>query len=312
LLLTWITSGCATTSEGVSEEELEEWDPRSENVTSLQTVTSSDDVNHHPKYAGSGEILFSSDRDGVMDVWRTSIDGAGGNRQLTDYSKPDIRPGSKPQTGKFTFVSNRGGETGIYMGNYQRPTAMSITELAEPPFAGFATPEVSPDGSQIVYASGRHIWKYDMETGTRTQMVTGHQPSWHPDGNKIIFVRKSGEVGEGIVTAIWMMDPDGTNLTQLKSSGEEAVFLRPSVSPNGEKMCYTRAPIENQDTGELGNRDIWISDIYGSNEIRLTTNPFPDIEPTWIDNSRIAFTSLRPQTDNVEDATWNIWILGTE
>jgi Tol biopolymer transport system component len=302
-------AGCQTTKEGVTQEEFSEWDPRSENVTSLQTVTSGNSINHHPQAAGGGQIIFSSDRDGVMDAWSKSITGGGGTRQLTDYSEPDVRPSPHPNGKEFTFISERGGEAGIFMGHFKKPTATSLTSVSEPPFSGFAAAKVSPDGSTVVYASGRHIWKYDLENSTKTQMVSGHQPSWHPNGEEIIFVRKAGEVGEGITTSIRIMKSDGTNLRQLLSSGKEDVYLRPGISPNGEQICYTRAPIENQSTGELGNKDIWISDINGSNQRRLTTNPFQDIEPTWISNTRVAFTSLRPETDKVEDATWNIWSL---
>lgn len=307
-----LLAGCTTTKEGVTQEELSEWDPRSENVTSLRTVTSGSSLNHHPQYAGGGKILFSSDRNGVMDVWRKSITGGGGTRQLTDYSNPDIRPSPHPNGKEFLFISERGGGTGIFMGHLKKPTATSLSEVSQPPFSGHATPEVSPDGSRIAYASGRHIWIQNLETGTNTQMVSGHQPSWHPNGEEIIFVRKAGEVGEGITTAIWIMNSNGTNLRQLLSSGKEAVYLRPDISPSGEQMCYTRAPIADQSTGELGNKDIWISNTDGSDQRRLTTNPFPDIEPTWISNSRIAFSSLRPETDKIEDATWNIWSLSIE
>jgi len=302
-------TGCTTTKEGVTQEEFSEWDPRSENVTGLRTVTSTSDMNHHPKYTGDGEILFSSDRDGVMDVWRQPITGGGGTRQLTDYSEPDIRPSPHPNGKEFTFISERGGGPGIFIGHFERPTATSLAEVSEPPFAGHATPEVSPDGSRIAYASGRHVWLYNLETNTKTQMVSGHQPSWHPNGKEIIFVRKSGEVGSGITTAIWIMNSDGTNLRQILSAGKKAVFLRPDISPDGEQVTYTRAPVADESTGELGNKDIWVSNTDGSNQRRLTTNPFPDIEPTWTSNTRVAFSSLRPETDKVEDATWNIWSL---
>jgi len=310
-----LLAGCATTreaEEGVTQEELSEWDPRSENVASLRTVTNSGDINHHPQYAGGDQIMFSSDRNGVMDVWRGAATGQGGTRQLTDYSEPDVRPFPHPNGKEFTFISERGGGTGIFMGHFEKPTATSLVEVSEPPFAGFATAEVSPDGSTMVYASGRHVWTYNFETGAKTQIVTGHQPSWHPNGEEIIFVRKAGEVGDGITTAIWIMNSDGTNLRQLLSSGEEAVYLRPDISPDGKQITYSRAPIEDEETGELGNKDIWVSNTDGTNQRRLTTNPFPDIEPTWVGNARIAFSSLRPESDKIEDATWNIWSLSIE
>jgi Tol biopolymer transport system component len=301
--------GCATTEFGVDQGEVDEWDPASENVTSIQSITSADEADYQPKSTTDNKILFSSDRDGDLDVWMTSLDGGGGMDQLTTSSGNDIRPSPHPDNEQFVFISQRREEPEMFMSHVDRPTATALATISEPEFAGFSSPEFSPDGSKIVYASGRHIWVYELETGTRTQMVTGHQPSWHPNGEKIVFVRKAGEVGDGITTSIWMMDSDGTNLTQLISSGEEAAYQYPNISPDSQRIVYTRASVQNDRTGELDEEDIWVADIDGTGATQLTTNPFPDTHPDWLSETRIVFSSARPDTDDIEDAAWNIWSL---
>ncbi len=61
------------------------------------------------------------------------------------------------------------------------------------------------------------------------------------------------------------------------------------------------------DTGRIaftsdrdGNVEIYVMDVDGSNVIRLTNNPTPDLFPVWLpDGSRIAFSSDRDGNDGI-------------
>jgi len=301
--------------------DLSDWDPTSENVTSLRILTENSKIDEDPSPLGDDEILFSSKRQGNMDIWSTGISG-GGVRQLTNYGGPDRHPSPHPNGKEYTFISDRGGDIAYYLGSTEKPLATKLTDVSEPEDFGYSPGRISPDGSTMVYVSGRHIWTYDIETDRSTQLITGFFPSWYPDGDKIVFVRKN-ESDSGLNTSIWSMNKDGTGLTQIVSSNKESLIMQPDVSPDGERIAYVKATLEIND-GLMGggdeilnnvrggsqykNPDIFISNTDGSSTVRLTTNPFFDIEPRWISNQRIIFTSSRPKSKD-EESNWNLWTL---
>jgi Tol biopolymer transport system component len=86
---------------------------------------------------------------------------------------------------------------------------------------------------------------------------------------------------------IYVMDPDGSNPVQLTSGvGDE---IDPVWSPDGTKIAFEAwIPVGND-----GNREIFVMNADGSNQVNITTWPFgDDREPTWSpDGTRIAYTS---------------------
>lgn len=305
---------------------LAEWDPSSENVTQLEVITNSDAIDNQASSLGGQEILFSSNRQENMDIWSTNLSG-GGSRQLTNYGGPDRYPSPHPNGQKYTFLSDRGGNIAYYLGDKEKPLSTRLTEVTEPEYLGYSPGPISPDSSKMAYASGRHVWTYNLSSNRGTQLVTGHQPSWYPSGEKIIFIRKS-EGDSGVTTSIWSMNVDGTSLTEVVSSNEQAIFLHPSVSPDGQRIAYVKATLEQADASlslneddeeaqsrtigdgeQFENLDIFISDVDGTNRVRLTTNPLPDVDPEWISNDQIVFTSERPKSSDLDDRNWNVWVL---
>jgi len=89
----------------------------------------------------------------------------------------------------------------------------------------------SPDGKEIVFGSTRSSSDKDGNEGSRFTIETisadgsdgnnsrlladGRNPSWSPDGSKIVFERN----GTGGTTQIWVMSREGKNKTQLTDTG---------------------------------------------------------------------------------------------
>jgi dipeptidyl aminopeptidase/acylaminoacyl peptidase len=93
------------------------------------------------------------------------------------------------------------------------------------------------------------------QTRLTNNAVWGTNPSWSPDGTKIIFVsEKDG------VNWIYMMEADGTNQTPL-ASFEGRSWL--ALSPDGTRIAF---PYELPGIGF----EIYLMDIDGSNFTRLT------------------------------------------
>ena len=89
------------------------------------------------------------------------------------------------------------------------------------------------------------------------------QPSWSPDGRRIVFAR-AGDV--------WTMADDGTGQTQLTSSPERDVH--PRFSPDGTAIVFGRA----QGVGTEAQIPIWTIAADGSGERLLYDDPSVHLE----------------------------------
>lgn len=113
------------------------------------------------------------------------------------------------------------------------------------------------------------------------------QPDWSPDGAKVAF--SSNRAGN---FDIYVMDADGSNLTQLTTS--RGFDEWPVWSPDGSKIAF----VSDRD----GNVEIYTMDVDGSDQQRLTNNPADDWPAAWSpDGSRLVFASER-------DGDWNLYI----
>jgi Tol biopolymer transport system component len=126
-------------------------------------------------------------------------------------------------------------------------------------------------------------------------------PDYSPDGRKIVFERE-GEVSE----EIWVVNADGSNLTQLTSPDPGCLPDRgtcdrsPSWSPDGRQIAFDR------DTGVIAddaeNKGIWLMNADGSGAHQVTQlgqpgQGFDRAAQFSPDGHQILF-----QRDNVRDA----------
>jgi len=83
---------------------------------------------------------------------------------------------------------------------------------------------------------------------------------------------------------IWLMDPDGSNATNVTSHA--ATDYLPSLSPDGTKIAFA--------SDRDGNLEVYLMDADGANPVRLTTDAgidgFPDWSPIGL---TLAFNSRR-------------------
>lgn len=189
----------------------------------------------------------------------------------------------------------------------------------------------SPDGSRLVYAHAYQGTRYDFAHGelvvVNADGTNAHQltttdpgtflradtPSWSAARNQIAFAAGN----------IWIVNPDGTGLTELIAfPGEE---FMPTWSPDGSKIAFisghdelaamnadgteahilsslsSQSPAWSPDGATIlfsarvdHNTDIYAVAADGSNQRQLTTDPAEDITPTWMpDGQTILFGSSR-------------------
>jgi dipeptidyl aminopeptidase/acylaminoacyl peptidase len=129
-------------------------------------------------------------------------------------------------------------------------------------------PAWSPDGSKLVFSGASIGTLNDLYvvnadgTGltrlTNTPSVYEGAPTWSPDGSKIAFEANS--------VAIYLMNPDGTDIKQISFSSDGQAF--PQWSPDGRKIAFWRSGaiwVMNPDgTGqaqiEPGRAAVWSPD----------------------------------------------------
>jgi Tol biopolymer transport system component len=141
-------------------------------------------------------------------------------------------------------------------------------------YEGGSDPVWSPDSEKLAFLQDGDVYVANAD-GSNETMLTNSSVSWQtslawsPDSEKIAFIRfKERAYGDAQYGDLYMINPDGTGLTQLTNNapvGSTTVFENvphgtPVFSPDGKKIAFLgHAP------GEPGAGKIPVFDLYVMN-----------------------------------------------
>jgi Tol biopolymer transport system component len=176
-----------------------------------------------------------------------------------------------------------------------------LTHVAKGHSAG--SPEVSPDGARIVFTVDGQIWAMKAD-GSAQQQLTGQagfvnqQPSWSPDGRKIVFSRCAVLSGFTLFCDLDVMNADGSGIRKLL--GGNWINQVPEYSPDGHKIAFA------SDRGGYTSA-VWVMNANGGAVKRLTDPNLEAGNPDWSpDGTHILFGTncCRPRSQ--------IWVMNAD
>ena len=172
---------------------------------------------------------------------------------------------------QIAFVSERDGNSEIYMMDADGKNQRRLTKNDFPD----TDPSWSPDGKRIIFVSDRN------------KHIAGKEAPIMVDGAVIVGdMRKRPQ--------IYVMDANGKN--QQRLSHEFVADWYPSWSPDGQRIVYTSSGAMDVSGGHWR---IYVMDGDGANKQRLSNDGVDDYYPSWSpDGERIAFVSIRDGRGN--------------
>jgi len=200
--------------------------------SNLQRLTNTPGYDAEATIGPDGRIVFTSVRDGDMEIYSMAADG-GDVRRLTNRPGPDGGPWFSPDGSQIVFRGHPITDT-TELADYKsllaqelwRPTTLEIFVMDR-------------DGSnlrQVTHSGGANF-----------------APAWTPDGKRIIFASNSRDP-RGRDFDIYLVNLDGTGLEQVTFNDSFDGF--PMFSPDGKKLAFG----SNRNAKTEGETNVFIAD----------------------------------------------------
>jgi TolB protein len=242
----------------------------------MRRLTTEDNKRHfYPSFAPDGQsVLYSSFREAnTYEIYELDLND-GNVDQLTNklgvLTAPEVSPDG---TAVVLARGNANGQTQIVVMDRNGENVGNLPQVS-----GW-DPTWSPDGKQILFASGAEgsVQLFIINRGGKGLHQVSNLPSirgrsdWSPDGQLIVTYS-----GPAWNREVYIMKSDGSNTRQLTPTGGNS--QGPSFSPDGKWVVFT-AYFDKY--GDDHGCEIYVIRTDGTDLRRLTNNDYCDYQPRW-------------------------------
>jgi len=188
------------------------------------------------------KFAFISKNNNSYGIYTINIDGTSETKIASLYDTDKDYRFSVSSDGNYIVYGIGGDIISMNIDGTWKTIILSATNSES-----YYNPSISRDGTKIAFEA--HGWFYDLfETCEICIMnidgsdvvnlgISGHEPSWSPDGSRIAYTNLVMSQTTGSTTAeIYVMDSDGSNNKCLTDYPEADIL--PSWSPDGRTIAY--------------------------------------------------------------------------
>ena len=242
------------------------------------------------------DVQFSPD--GETLVWSQSLDGktslfAWRDGEAAWNLSGEFNPSGAVGYGGGDFFA--GNEAVFFCDRngrlYSKPYSTGLPKALTPEFGGCASPQLSPDGSFIVFVhtyEGRDLLASVTSDGSEWPIILRQgadfylQPTLSPDGSLLAWVEwdHPNMPWDGSRLMLAEMSKDGSSLNAIRQiAGDENVSVfQPAFSPDGSKLAWLQ---NNTEFDDLQVRDL------ETDTIQTLLENQPLMLPAWVQGQRI-------------------------
>jgi serine/threonine protein kinase len=211
--------------------------------------------------------------------WKNPLAGARFTR-FTDWESSELSAAIS-RDGKFVvFYSDRAGSYDVWVGQVGGGEFLNLSKgMTQNPSLSARDLAFSDDGAQVAVGSGYSIVP-TMGGAFRPFLKNGAEPSWSPDGTKILF--HSGDPGDPIFVA----DHNGGSPREIfrEKPGIHTHF--PIWSPDGRYIYFVKGIPPN-------HMDLWRIASSGGVSERLTHHDSKVTYPAMLDDRTVIYSTTR-------------------
>jgi len=260
----------------------------------------------------NGKIFYTSDSSGFLDIW--SMDPSGANKtDLTKSETWDERSAVSPNGQTVAYSSHvNHNDVGIYLMNADGSSGRTLID--DPEMIEW-DPAFTPDGANLLFGGlpmggNEDVYTVPAGGGTPVDLTNNAAIDRDPEAcatnGRIVFA--SSRTGDN---DIWVMDPNGSNQTDLTQVAGESQEIQPSWSPDCSHIVY----VSSQNAHKY---DVYVVEASGGNQTRITTTTAEEQNPTWSPDGKLiayasgSFVVIQAPTPGAPTTPINVGPVGAE